>query len=136
MLRRRGYTIHPHRDPKWGFITCIMYLARSEDSERWGTQIYSVNADQEADNAAPYWIDPKRCHLVEDVAFRPNRMLVFLNSGGAHGASIPADAEPENLERYIYQFRVGPTVETIAMLKANLSADRRARWVGKAMIDY
>ncbi|MGH9255013.1 MAG: hypothetical protein ACRD3C_10635, partial [Vicinamibacterales bacterium] len=28
MLRRRGYRIRPHRDPKWSFITCILYLAR------------------------------------------------------------------------------------------------------------
>src|SRR5688572_31193304 len=28
MLRRRGYNIPPHRDPKWGFITCLIYLPR------------------------------------------------------------------------------------------------------------
>ncbi len=136
MLRRRGYAIAPHRDPKWGFITCIMYLARPQDSESWGTQIYSVDEDTEAASAAPYWIDPKRCHLVEDVRFRPNRMLVFLNSGGAHGAHIPADAQPEDLERYIYQFRVGPPADSIAMLKAKLPAERQSLWVGKAIIDY
>ena len=29
--------------------------------------------------------------MVEDVKFIPNRMAVFLNSDGAHGAFIPPD---------------------------------------------
>lgn len=33
LLRTRGYVIPPHRDPKWGFVTCILYLARKGDSE-------------------------------------------------------------------------------------------------------
>ena len=61
LLRRRGYRIPPHRDPKWGFLTCILYLARRDDSERWGTQIYRVEGDEEARGAAPHWIDPARC---------------------------------------------------------------------------
>ena len=136
MLRRRGYRIRPHRDPKWSFITCILYLARPGDDEAWGTQIYAVNDDEEAKNAAPYWISEKQCRLVEDVKFKPNRLLVFLNSVGAHGAQIPDDAQPENLERYIYQFRLGPTVESIAMLKAMLPEERQALWSGKALVDY
>ena len=136
MLRRRGYRIRPHRDPKWSFITCILYLARPGDDEAWGTQIYAVNDDEEAKNAAPYWISEKQCRLVEDVKFKPNRLLVFLNSVGAHGASIPDDALPESLERYIYQFRLGPTVEAIAMLKSMLPEERQALWAGKALVDY
>ncbi|MGH9257419.1 MAG: hypothetical protein ACRD3C_22895 [Vicinamibacterales bacterium] len=132
LLRRRGYRIPPHRDPKWGFLTCILYLARREDSERWGTQIYSVDGDEEALGAAPHWIDPERCRYVGDVAFRPNRILVFLNSVGAHGAHIPDDAEPETLERYIFQFRIAPTVEAMGRLKSTLPEDRRPFWAGKA----
>jgi hypothetical protein len=135
LLRRRGYRIPPHRDPKWGFLTGILYLARKEDSERWGTQIFTVDGDEEAAGAAPHWIDPARCRLVDDVAFRANRMLVFLNSVGAHGASIPDDAEPEGLERYIFQFRIGPTVESMSLLKETLSDDRRSFWAGKSA-DY
>jgi hypothetical protein len=59
-------------------------------------------------------------------------MLIFLNSVGAHGAHIPEDAQPEDLERYIYQFRIAPTVDAMRMLKQALSADRRALWAGKA----
>jgi len=136
MFRRRGYRILPHRDPKWSFITCILYLARPGDDEAWGTQLYAVDADREAKNAAPYWIDEKDCRLVEDVKFRPNRLLVFLNSAGAHGAFIPADAQPETLERYIYQFRVGPTVDAIAKLRSMLPEERQPLWAGKALVDY
>jgi hypothetical protein len=63
-------------------------------------------------------------------------LLVFLNSGGAHGAHIPEDAQPENLERYIYQFRVGPSVEAVSMLKSMLPEERLALWSGKALVDY
>ena len=135
MLRRRGYRIPPHRDPKWAFITGILYLARRHDSEAWGTQLFAVDEDQEARGAAPHWIDAARCRLVTEVAFKPNRLLLFLNSVGAHGAHIPEDAQPETLERYIYQFRIAPTVDSMAKLKATLPEDRRALWAGKAA-DY
>lgn len=136
MFRRRGYRILPHRDPKWSFITCILYLARPEDNEAWGTQLYAVDDDQEAKNAAPHWIDQDKCRLARDVEFRPNRLLVFLNSVGAHGAYIPPDAQPENLERYIYQFRVGPTIEAIGRLRAMLPEERQSLWTGKTLVDY
>lgn len=117
------------------FITCILYLARRQDSEAWGTQLYTVDSDEEARGAAPHWVDPARCRHVGDVAFRANRMLILLNSVGAHGAHIPADAQPENLERYIYQFRIAPTVESMSMLKSTLPEERRPFWAGKSA-DY
>ena len=135
LLRRPGYRIPPHRDPKWGFLTCILYLARPEDSEAWGTELYTVDGDEEARGAAPHWIDPARCRTVTEVAFRPNRMLVFLNSVGAHGAHIPDDAQPDSLERYIYQFRIAPTVESMSLLKSALPPERRSSWAGKSR-DY
>jgi hypothetical protein len=136
MYRGRGYRIRPHRDPKWAFLTCILYLARPGDDESWGTQLYYVDDDKEAKNVAPHWIDEKQCHLAEDVKFIPNRLLVFLNSVGAHGASIPADAEPPNLERYIYQFRIGPTLEMMQMLRTKLPEERQPLWSGKVSADY
>lgn len=134
ILRSRGYRIDPHRDPKWAFITSILYLARRHDSETWGTQLYAVDGDEEARGAAPHWIDAARCRPVANVTFKPNRMLVFLNSVGAHGASIPDDA-PEKLERYIYQFRIAPTVESMTRLKSTLPEERRPFWAGKSA-DY
>jgi hypothetical protein len=131
LLRTRGYHIRPHRDPKWGFITCIFYLARPGDPSSWGTDLYAVDEDQEARGAAPYWIDEKQCRQVGTVDFKRNRALIFLNSSGAHGADIPSDAEPATLERYIYQFRVGPDADSMRALTDNLPADRRVYWEGK-----
>jgi hypothetical protein len=135
LLRRRGYVIPPHRDPKWGFVTCLLYLARPGDSAAWGTQLYHVDDDSEATSVAPHWIRPERCRLAKDVPFRPNSALVFMNSYGAHGAHIPADAEPADLERYIYQFRLGPSGESMRRLLALLPKERREIWSGKA-VDY
>ena len=42
MLRRPGYVIPPHRDPKWGFVTGLVYLARDGDPEEHGTSLYRV----------------------------------------------------------------------------------------------
>ena len=135
LLRGRGYRIRPHRDPKWGFITGLLYLARRGDSEKWGTQIYSVKQDEAAGTVAPHWIDPDRCVLAADVPFRRNTALVFLNSHCAHGAFIPEDAEPADLQRYIYQFRIGPTKAAIQKLVAMMPEDQRPSWEGK-VVDY
>jgi len=132
MLRRRGYKIPPHRDPKWGFLTCLFYLVRPGDNEAWGTQLYSVASDREAKGAAPHWIDASECKLEGDVTFRRNRALVFLNSAGAHGASIPSDAEPADLERYLYQFRIGPMGSSIASMMSALPEERKPFWAGKS----
>jgi hypothetical protein len=131
MLRGAGYDIPPHRDPKWGFITCLIYLVRPGDLETWGTALYRVDDDVEALGAAPHWIKREQCHLVSEVPFRANSALIFLNSAGAHGASIPEDAEPADLQRYAYQFRVGPDRTAIAALKALLPDERQKAWSGK-----
>jgi hypothetical protein len=130
MLRRRGYVIPPHRDPKWGFVTGLVYLARKRDNEAYGTRLYRVRADEEAPSGRPFYVDESRCELAKAVPYRPNVLLAFLNSGGAHGASIPADAEPADLERYVYQFRLGPDRNTISTLLSAMPAERRALWAG------
>lgn len=130
MLRRPGYTIPPHRDPRWGFVSCLVYLARPGDNEAHGTQLYRVRDDEEAPSDKPFYIDESRCELVKDVPFRANTMLVFLNSEGAHGASIPADATPATLERYLYQFRLGPTNAAMAGLLKCMPDEKRPLWEG------
>src|SRR5262245_17868172 len=130
MLRRPGYYLAPHRDPKWGFVTGIVYLAREGDNEAHGTQIYRVRDDAEAPTSRVYYPEPEKCQLVKDVPFRANTTLAFLNSEGAHGASIPSDAQPPNLERYIYQFRLGPTGKVIKRLTDLMSPDQAVMWVG------
>jgi hypothetical protein len=127
MLRRPGYSLLPHRDPRWGFITGIAYMAREGDSQAHGTQLYRVTEDQEAPSSRVYYVEQPRCDLVKDVPFRANSLLVFLNSEGAHGASIPRTASPD-LERYIYQFRLGPTPKVINRLLQLMPPDKAATW--------
>jgi hypothetical protein len=133
MLRRAGYHLGPHRDPKHSMLTCLLYLARPGDSETFGTQIFSVADDGDAGYKQTYYPeqDGKRCELVKVVPFKANSMLVFLNSRGAHGATIPADA-PASLERYSYQFYVAPEKDALASLVKSLPPERRARWISKA----
>jgi hypothetical protein len=147
LLRTNGYRIPPHRDPKWGFLTVIIYLARPGDDEAWGTRLYRVVETSaagapiprqsaapggKARGAAPDWIDANECVFVEDVTFKPNRALIFLNSVGAHGAEIPEEAQPPQLQRYIYQFRIGPSGSVINQMMAALPEERRLFWAGKA----
>jgi hypothetical protein len=129
MLRRPGYNLVPHRDPKWGFVTSIVYLAREGDSETHGTQLYRVRDDSPAPGSRVHYVQPDHCELVKQVPFRANSMLVFLNSAGAHSASIPAD-QPETLERYIYQFRLGPTSQAIKRLISLMPPEEAAMWAG------
>ena len=129
-LRRAGYTLTPHRDPKWGFVTGLVYLAREGDNEAYGTQLYRVSEDIEAKSGMVHYVEQGRCELVKDVPFRANTMLVFLNSTGAHGASIPVDAQPPDLERYLYQFRLGPSAATIRRLLQLMPPEKAALWSG------
>ena len=130
MLRRPGYMIQPHRDPRWGFVTCLVYLARPGDDEAHGTQLYAVKDDREAPSDKPFYIEESRCELVKSVPFRANTMLAFLNSHGAHGASIPPTAHPPTLERYLYQFRLGPTNRAVTQLLNVMPKEKRRAWEG------
>jgi len=91
LLRRRGYRIPPHRDPKWGFLTCILYLARPEDDESWGTQMYTVDSDEEARGAAPHWIDPARCRYVGEVTWYLQRLVEREDGLCRHGRAQRRD---------------------------------------------
>ena len=130
VLRRAGYAIPPHRDPRWGFITFILYLARPGDPDTWGTQLYRVADDTEAPSAQPFWMNDQPRELAADVRFTPSRAVVFLNSAGCHGASIPPDA-PADFERYIYQWLVGPSPRVVPALLERLHPDLRTLWEGK-----
>lgn len=135
MLRRPGYHIGPHRDPKRAMITCLFYLAREGDNEAYGTQLFRVAGDAQADYKQTYYPEEqgRKCELVKVVPFRPNTLLVFLNSRGAHGATIPRDA-PAHVERYTYQFYVAPQNEALSALVKSLPPEHRARWQSKALV--
>jgi hypothetical protein len=133
MLRRPGYHLSPHRDPKRSFVTCLLYLARPGDSETYGTQIFRVVNDREANYKQTYYPEQAgcTCELVKVVPFRPNTMLAFVNSAGAHGATIPADA-PADIERYAYQFYVAPQSDRLsALIKELPKHGKRQQWQNK-----
>ena len=129
MLRRPGYHLRPHRDPKRAMITCLLYLARPGDSEAYGTQLFRVAPDDESRYKQTYYpeADGHVCELDTTVPFKPNTLLALLNSRGAHGAAIPADA-PAGIERYAYQFYVAPENTALAALIKPLPPERRAMW--------
>jgi hypothetical protein len=129
LLRRPGYVIPPHRDPQWGFLTTIVYLARPGDREDYGTQLYRLKVECESPNNAPLYVDPGLCRLVKTVPFRANTALTFLNSSGAHGASIPPDA-PSDTERYIYQFRIGADKVASGAFLEKMDEATRRKWEG------
>ena len=128
LLRRPGYVIAPHRDPRWGLLTALFYLPRKDDSDEYGTQLYSALGDGEpATTGEVFYLDRSRCELARDVPARANSALLFLNSDGAHGASIPADAPPDT-ERYVFQVRIGPDADTARRLVARMNAEARQKW--------
>lgn len=105
MLRRRGYALAPHIDPSRVLITGLLYLARPEDDEAYGTSLYRMHGAPVIDQTNTFYPETQgiTCEHVRTVPFRPNTALVFLNAGAAHGASIPKNAPPDTL-RYAYQF--------------------------------
>ena len=128
MRRRPGYEIKPHRDPRWAFLTCILYLTQREDPQVYGTQLCRLQQEQEATSHAPFWVPEDNVEVVREVPGRPNSAVVFLNSTGAHRASIPSDAPPET-DRYIYQMQLGPEPAVRAALNARLPAEHARRLV-------
>jgi hypothetical protein len=132
MLRRPGYHLAPHRDPKRTVLTCLIYLARSKDNEAYGTRVFRVHGDREAGYTQTFYPEEEgcRCELVKTVPFRANSALVFLNSRGAHGAEIPADAPPD-VQRVSFQFYIGPDAEAFDALLRRLPQERQAMWAAK-----
>lgn len=135
IYRRRGYYIKPHRDPKWGMITGILYLAKPNDDPRWGTDLFTVDNDVKAPSPAPHWIREEQCHHVRLVENRANRLLIFLNSKGAHGARIPSELADVEMERSIYQFRLTPRATSMQAMITSLPASEQRTWQGKVS-DY
>ncbi len=116
-FRGPGYSLNPHRDPRWSFVSCLIYLARPQDVEQFGTNLYAIDNDTFAPTDGVYYPDQSRCRRVKTVPFRANTALAFMNSLGAHGANLPGDADPAT-ERYLYSVRFGPHAGGRALLSA------------------
>jgi len=123
MLRRRGYHLDPHLDPRRVVFTTLIYFARPGESEAYGTSFYRMSQMPKIDRTNTFYPESQgiTCELVKLVPFRPNTAVAFLNYGGAHGADIPKDA-PADLERYAYQFYVSPNAAVVGVSPSD-SAD-------------
>lgn len=130
MLRRPGYRLRPHLDPKRVAITALMYLARPGDSEEYGTQLFRVDRPFVASGMKTFFPEDAgyHCEVARMVPFRPNTLLAFVNSKGAHGASLPADAKLH--ERYAYQFYIKPPDGELRQLLHELPAEASSAWEG------
>ena len=65
---------------------------------------------------------------MKTVPFRRNSLLAFLNDKAIHGAEISPDEAPADLERYAYQFYIGPETEALKEIIDALPEDRQALW--------
>lgn len=127
LLRRPGYEIKPHRDPRWAFLTCLVYLPPRKSDQLFGTDLCRVLREREPDSHGPLWLEDADVEVTTTVPGHPNSAVVFLNSTGAHRASIPPGAPPET-ERYIYQLQLGPLGRARRRLLKALPAVQAARW--------
>ena len=131
MMRRRGWRLPPHCDPRDQFISTLLYLARPGEGDTYGTQLFRVHQE----NFVPGWAntyypedDGLKCELAKTMPYRGNLCLSFLNlGGGAHGAAVPDDA-PEDMRRFAFQFYMGPEREELEALVAKLPPDRQVPW--------
>jgi hypothetical protein len=60
LLRRPGYVIKPHRDPRWAFLTCLVYLPQTTAHQVYGTQLYRLRREPEVTHSSPLWVDQHR----------------------------------------------------------------------------
>ena len=132
MLRRRGWTLAPHCDPRDQFISTLLYLARPEEGDTYGTQLFRVLQENFVPQYAnTYYPEGEglACELVKTMPYRGNLCLSLLNlGGGAHGASVPADAQPADLRRWAFQFYMGPEREQLEALVSRLPPERQEAW--------
>jgi hypothetical protein len=127
-LRRPGYQLKPHLDPRRVAVTGLFYFPRPGDTEDYGTQLYSVDPPVVASGMATFFPETAgaRCTLVRTVPYRANSMLAFVNSRAAHGATLPEGAPLS--ERYTYQFYVKPDDGELKKLLRELTSAHQASW--------
>jgi hypothetical protein len=129
-LRRPGYHLKPHLDPKRVVITGLVYFARPGDSEAYGTQLFRVNMPFTSSTMGKFYPEDEGLpvELARTVPFRSNTLLAFVNSKAAHGATLPPDAPLR--ERYAYQFYVKPRDGDLKKLLLELPRESRTNWAG------
>ena len=130
LLRLPGFEIKPHRDPRWAFVTCLIYLPKPTDATVYGTHLYRLVHEREAPSGSPFWLEYADCELVKSVPGSARSALAFVNWSGAHSASMPGDA-PAGTHRYLYQLQIGPDSASRERIMTHVAADRRSAWASR-----
>lgn len=127
-LRRPGYHLAPHLDPKRVVITGLLYFPRPGDTEAFGTQLFNVDRPFVASGLKTFFPEEAglTCTLAKTVPYRANTLLAFVNSRAAHGATLPAGAPLA--ARYAFQFYVKPVDRYLRKLLRTLPADAQSAW--------
>lgn len=127
-LRRPGYHLAPHLDPRRVVVTGLFYFPRAGDTEDYGTRLYAVDRPVVATGMSTFFPEQTGavCTVARSVPYRPNSMLVFVNSRAAHGASLPPDAPLS--ERYTYQFYVKPIDGHLKKILRELPPQAQEAW--------
>lgn len=127
-LRRPGYELKPHLDPKRVAVTGLFYFARPGDSADYGTQLFAVDRPFVQSEMKTFFPEQHglRCTLARTVPYRANTLFAFVNSAAAHGATLPLDASLK--ERYAYQFYVKPDDGELKRLLRGLPEAARTDW--------
>lgn len=127
-LRRPGYHLRPHLDPKRVAITGLMYFAQPGDPEAYGTQLFKVDRPFVASGMKTFFPEEEglKVELAYTVPFRANTLLAFVNSRAAHGATLPADAPLH--ERFAFQFYIKPDDGELKKLLKDVPESARAAW--------
>ena len=129
-LRKPGYHLAPHLDPKRVAVTGLLYFPRPGDTEDFGTQLFSVDRPFVASGLKTFFPEAAgmKCELARTVPYRPNTMMAFVTSRAAHGATLPAGAPLA--ERYAFQFYVKPHDGELIKLLRDLPAEAQETWAG------
>ena len=129
-LRKPGYRLAPHLDPKRVAVTGLLYFPRPGDTEDFGTQLFTVDRPFVASGLKTFFPEAAgmKCELARTVPYRPNTMLAFVNSRAAHGATLPEGAPLA--ERYAFQFYVKPHDGELIKLLRDLPPEAQETWAG------
>jgi len=132
MLRRPGWKLDPHLDPRSRFINTLLYLARPGEPDTYGTQLFRVHEENfVARQANTYYPEREgiRCELAKTMPYRGNLALSFLNlGGGAHGAAFPEEPQTAGLRRLVFQFYMEPAKEELDALIERLPPEHKVAW--------
>ena len=132
LLLRQGPIEEPQVAPRRTTISVVMNLARRDDPRAVGTRLYSVDPDfiPIHINAAYPHAHGFQCVPAAHVASRPNTAVILVNS---RVATAPHVGDDPGLDRFTYEFGIGPALPELVDLVAKISPALQQPWLGLAL---